>query len=122
MASLDDLKLNVSVKGNFAYGRMIKDEFMVTLLASELSERQLKLITNSTHYANSEYQGGLPGHELMLTIAKLMEIMQIDNSLVLKALQEIEADESCDCYWGCDCKPSLCKICGLSEIDCECCW
>jgi len=104
MAS-NTLNLNVSLGGNFAYGRMIKDEYLIMLLQSELSERELALIVNCMDYSVAEHQGGLPGHNLMLVIAKLLNVMQLDKDLVSKALNEIVDPEEYehDCVeYGCD--------------------
>lgn len=106
--TLGTIDLNVSLHGNFAYGRMIKDEYLIMLLQAELSERDLQLILNCMDYAAAEHQGGLPGHNLMLVIAKLLNVMQLDKDLVSKALNEIsdEEQESYDddesCLYGDD--------------------
>lgn len=49
-------------------------------LSENFSERELKLIQNCRDYADGD-PGGLPGHQLMLLVAKLEELVGIDPSV-----------------------------------------
>jgi len=44
----------------------------------EFTDRELMLIVNCIDYYSSEKQGGLPGHGLMLLVAKLALISDLE--------------------------------------------
>ena len=85
--------LRTNLGNGFVYGRAIKDDIMVMLLESELNERELALIINAMEYAESDCQGGLPGHNLLLLISKLLYIMQVNKSNVKTALDNVKVSQ-----------------------------
>ena len=47
------------------------------LLEETFTDRELKLLINVLDYSNADYQAGLPGHNLMIVISKLLGIIDI---------------------------------------------
>lgn len=68
-------------------GRAISDAFMPVVLSARFTERELVLLRNCLSYAEGE-QGGLPGHNLMVLIGKLLNMAEIDDTLLVKASKE----------------------------------
>lgn len=85
--------LRTNIGNRFVYGRAITDEVMVMLLESELNERELALIINAMDYAESDCQGGLPGHNLLMLISKLLYIMQANKVHVAEALKNVKVSQ-----------------------------
>lgn len=104
------MKMN---QGNgFLYGRAITDDLLVQLLKSEFDDRELRLILNCLTYAEND-PAGLPGHGLMLLVAKLLRVMQLDASLV-EAATLVEDEDYC--YDTCDCDCANCQAVSNSNV------
>lgn len=102
--------------GDLHYAVPYPEEYVTALLQSQFTDRELKLILNSMDYAQDEdKQGGIPGHNLLIVIGKIMNMVFIDRDMVINAIEtELdEADFFADGYeypeeeqtesWGCDC-------------------
>lgn len=70
------------VAGQMYYGTMVKPEFLATLFKERLTKRELNLLINIYDYMDADSQGGLPGHNLMVLVSKLMGIMQVERDVV----------------------------------------
>lgn len=59
-------------------------------LINSFDKRSLELMYNSLVYAESDIQGGLPGHNLMNVITELCLLLGITQQDILEAIVEVD--------------------------------
>ena len=87
-----------SVVGQLYYGTMVKPELLAVLFKERLTERELQLLINIDDYLNADSQAGLPGHNLMVLVSKLMGIMQVERDEVWPDYSDEEIFDCPECY------------------------
>lgn len=59
-------------------------------LNKTFTDRELKLMINVLDYTNGDSQAGLPGHNLIVIIGKLLEVIDISENNIRDAITENE--------------------------------